>query len=126
MATSELTRELSQFPFTKLHPVDFRLRIATMKPADLRKEHVTVFVDIDDISRIVKIAKSVRILRSYSHLTPPLVLIHTYASELGSLIDDAGVRVVSEDSLTRAEGCVVSATDPCARALAARSHGRTH
>jgi len=121
---NELSRELAQFPFTKLHPPDFRLRIATMKPADLQKEHVTVFVEIDDISRIVKIAKSVRILRSYSHLIPPLVLIHTYASELGSLIDDAGVCVVCEDSLTRAEGCVVTATDPGAFSLAHGIHRR--
>ena len=121
----ELARQLAQFPFSKLHPLDFRLRIATMKPVDLEKEHVTVFVEIDDISRILKIAKSLRILRCYSHLTPPLVLIETYASELGSLIDDAGVSVVCEDSLTRADGCVVSTTDPCARTLAARSHGGT-
>jgi len=123
---NELTRELAQFPFTKLHPIDFRLRIAAMKPGDLQKERVTVFVEIDDISRIVKLAKSVRILRSYLHLTPPLALIETYASELGSLNEDAGVGVVAEDSLTRADGGVVSTADPCARALATRPHGRTH
>jgi hypothetical protein len=122
---NELTRELAQFPFTKLRPFDFRLRIAAMKPADLQKERVTVFVEIDDISRIVKLAKSVRILRSYLHLTPPLVLIQTYASELGCLNDDAGVRAVCEDSVTRAEGCVVTATDLCTRTLATRPHGRT-
>jgi hypothetical protein len=118
----ELARELSEFPFAKVHPQSFRTVIAGLSERDLKKRPVRIWIETGDIAKIVKIASSARILRTYPHLN--LVYLETYASELASLVQSELVRSVWNDEPVKAEGYVVDVvaqTDPSARALASRS-----
>ena len=112
----ELARELSQFPFTKLHPQSFRTAIAGLSERDLEKRPVRIWIETDNIGKVVKIASSARILRTYRHLN--LVYLETYASQLASLVRSQLVRSVWNDEPVRSDGCVVTAEDPGAFSLA--------
>jgi hypothetical protein len=120
----ELARELSEFPFAKLHPQSFRTAIAGLSERDLEKHPIRIWIETEDICKVVKIASSAHILRTYPHLN--LVYLETYASELASLVQSQLVRSVWNDEPVKAEGCivdVVAQADPSARALASRSCG---
>jgi len=117
---SELARELSQFPFTKLKPRSFRVQIASLTEQELEKHPVRIWIETEDIAKVVKIAGSARILRTYPHLD--LIYLEAYASQLPSLVGSDLVRSVWNDLPVKAEGClVVTETHPGARALAPRS-----
>jgi len=125
MVAGELARELSQFPFTKLMPQSFRVHIAGLTEQQLEKQPVKVWVEVDDVGKVVKIAGFARVLRSYPHLN--FVYLETYASHLASLVKSDLVRSVWNDELVRADGClVVSRAHPSAFSLAQGIHGRTH
>jgi hypothetical protein len=119
----ELTRELAQFPFTKLKPGSFRVQIASLTDQEREKHPVRIWIETGDITKVVKIAGSARILRTYPHLD--LVYLEAYASQLASLVGSDLVRSVWNDLPVRAEGCVVTAADPSAFTLAHRIHRRT-
>jgi hypothetical protein len=115
----ELARELSEFPFAKLHPQSFRTAIAALSEGDLEKRPVRIWIETEDICKVVKIASSAHILRTYPHLN--LVYLETYASELASLVQSQLVRSVWNDEPVKAEGCVVvTAADPGGTSLASR------
>jgi len=115
----ELARELSQIPFMKLHPQSFRTVIAGLSERDLEKRPIKIWVETDDIVKVVKIASSARVLRSYPHLN--LVYLETYASQLASLVRSQLVRSVWNDEPVKADGCiVVTRADPSALSLASR------
>jgi len=115
----ELARELSQIPFMKLHPQSFRTVIAGLSERDLEKRPIKIWVETDDIVKVVKIASSARVLRSYPHLN--LVYLETYASQLASLVRSQLVRSVWNDEPVKADGCiVVTRADPGAFSLASR------
>ena len=114
----ELARELSQLPFTKLHPESFRVQIAGLSERELETHPVRIWVDTEDISMVVKIAGSARILRTYPHLD--LVYLEAYAGQLASLARSQLVRSVWNDEPVGAPGCVVTRADPSAFALASR------
>ena len=118
----ELARQLGQFPFTKLKPRSFRLVIAGLSARELETHPVKVWVEVDDIGKVVKIAGFARVLRAYPHLN--FVYLETYASHLASLVRSDLVRSVWNDELVRAEGCVVTETYSSALALALGFHGR--
>lgn len=120
---SKLARELGQFPFSKLHPQSFRVKIAGLSERELEAYPVKIWVETEDISKIVKIAGSVRIIRTYPHLN--LVYLEAYASQLASLVKSQLVRSVWNDEPVRAEGCVVTRTHPSAIIVARRSHWRS-
>jgi len=120
---SELARELSQLPFTKLRPANFRLQIATMSDPQLERQPVTIFIDTDDVGAVVKTLGSAKVMRVYSHLG--LVLLRTYARDLATLLNNDLVRSVDDDSLTKCGGCVVTEPDPSALPLAHGIHRRT-
>ena len=119
----ELARELSQFPFTKLCPANFRVEIAGLSERELETRPVKIWVKTDDIVKIVKIASAARIIRTYPHLN--FVYLETYASQLASLVRSELVRSVWNDEPVRAEGCVVARPYPSARALASWTGWRT-
>jgi hypothetical protein len=114
----ELARELSQLPFTKLHPQSFRVQIAGLNYRELETHPVRIWVETEDISMVVKIAGSARILRTYPHLN--LVYLEAYASQLASLVMSDLVRSVWNDEPVGAPGCVVTRADPGAFSLASR------
>ena len=115
----ELARELSQIPFMKLHPRSFRTVIAGLSERDLEKRPIKIWVETDDIVKVVKIASSARVLRSYPHLN--LVYLETYACQLVSLVRSQLVRSVWNDEPVKADGCiVVTRADPGAFSLASR------
>ena len=115
----ELARELSQIPFMKLHPLSFRTVIAGLSELDLEKRPIKIWVETDDIVKVVKIASSARVLRSYPHLN--LVYLETYACQLASLVRSQLVRSVWNDEPVKADGCiVVTRADPSALSLASR------
>jgi len=119
----ELARELSQFPFTKLMPHSFRVEIAGLTARELEKRPVKVWVEVDDIGKVVKIAGFARVLRSYPHLN--FVYLETYASHLVSLVRSDLVRSVWNDEPVGAPGCVVTRAHPGAFSLANGFHRRT-
>ena len=119
----ELGRELSQFPFSKLMPWSFRVEIAGLTARELEKRPVKVWVEVDDIGKVVKIAGFARVLRSYPHLN--FVYLETYASHLASLVQSDLVRSVWNDEPVGAPGCVVTRADPSAFAMAHGLHRRT-
>ena len=112
----ELARELSQFPFTKLRPANFRVEIAGLAERELETHSVRIWVETEDITKIVKIAGAARIIRTYPHLN--FVYLETYASQLASLVRSELVRSVWNDEPVGADGCVVARPYPSARALA--------
>jgi hypothetical protein len=119
----ELARELGQFPFTKLRPADFRVEIAGLSEQELERHPVKIWVETDDIAKIVKIAGAARIIRTYPHLN--FVYLETYASQLASLVRSELVHSVWNDEPVKADGCVVVAEPyPSARTLASWSRGR--
>jgi hypothetical protein len=118
----ELARELSRFPFTKLRPANFRVEIAGLTERELETHPVKIWVETEDITRIVKIAGVARIIRTYPHLN--FVYLETYASQLASLVRSDLVRSVWNDEPVRAEGCVVTGTYSSALALALGLHRR--
>lgn len=119
----ELARELSQFPFSKLMPWSFRVEIAGLTARELEKRPVKVWVEVDDIGKVVKIAGFARVLRSYPHLN--FVYLETYASHLASLVRSDLVRSVWNDEPVGAPGCVVTRAHPSAFSLAHGIHRRT-
>jgi len=120
----ELARELGLFPFTKLMPQSFRVEIAGLTERQLEKRPVKVWVEVDDIGKVVKIAGFARVLRSYPHLN--FVYLETYASHLASLVRSDLVRSVWNDEPVRADGCiVVTGPYPSAFAMAHGLHRRT-
>jgi hypothetical protein len=119
----ELARELSQFPFTKLRPRNFRVEIAGLTERELETCPVKIWVETDEITKIVKIAGAARIIRAYQHLN--FVYLETYGSQLASLVRSELVRSVWNDDPVGADGCVVTRAYPGARALAAWAGGRT-
>ncbi len=119
----ELARELSQFPFSKLMPWSFRVEIARLTARELEKRPVKVWVEVDDIGKVVKIAGFARVLRSYPHLN--FVYLETYASHLASLVRSDLVRSVWNDEPVGAPGCVVTRAHPSAFSLAHGIHRRT-
>jgi hypothetical protein len=119
----ELARELSQFPFTKLRPRNFRVEIAGLTERELETCPVKIWVETDEITKIVKIAGAARIIRAYPHLN--FVYLETYGSQLASLVRSELVRSVWNDDPVGADGCVVTRAYPGARALAAWAGGRT-
>ena len=119
----ELARELSQFPFRKLMPWSFRVEIAGLTARELEKRPVKVWVEVDDIGKVVKIAGFARVLRSYPHLN--FVYLETYASHLASLVRSDLVRSVWNDEPVGAPGCVVTRAHPSAFSLAHGIHRRT-
>jgi len=119
----ELERQLSQFPFTKLKPQSFRVQIAGLTEQEREKLPVRIWIETQDIAKVVKIAGSARILRTYPHLD--LIYLEAYASQLASLVASDLVRSVWNDLPVKAEGClVVTEAHPRARALAPGSHRR--
>jgi len=112
----ELARELAAFPFTKLRPESFRVQIAGLTEPELEARPVKIWVETEDIAKIVKIAGAARIIRTYPHLN--FVYLETYASQLASLVRSDLVRSVWNDEPVKAEGCVVARADSSARALA--------
>jgi hypothetical protein len=74
----ELARELSQFPFTKLRPANFRVEIAGLTERELHARPVKIWVETEDIAKIVKIAGAARIIRIYPHIN--FVYLETYES----------------------------------------------
>jgi len=120
----ELARELGLFPFTKLMPQSFRVEIAGLTERQLETRPVKVWVEVDDIGKVVKIAGFARVLRSYPHLN--FVYLKTYASHLASLVRNDLVRSVWNDEPVRADGCiVVTGPYPSAFSLAHGIHRRT-
>jgi len=116
---NELARQLGELPFTKLNPLSFRTEIAGLSDTELEKHPVRVWVEIEDVSKVVKIAGFARVLRVYPHLS--FVYVATYARELASLVASDLVRSVWNDLPVRAEGClVVPETDPDTVAVATR------
>jgi hypothetical protein len=121
---SKLARDLSQLPFTKLHPQTFRTAIAGLSALELEKQPVKVWVETSDITRVVKTVGFARILRVYPHLN--FVYLETYANELASLVANDLVTSVWNDEAVKAEGCiVVTRADPGAFSLAHGIHRRT-
>jgi len=121
---NELARELAAFPFTKLNPPDFRVEIAGLAERELERRPVKVWVEVDDIGKVLKIAGFARVLRSYPHLN--YVYLETYVRELASLVASDLVRSVWNDLPVRADGCVVvSESHPSALSLGPRTHRRT-
>jgi hypothetical protein len=116
----ELARELSQFPFLKLRPANFRVEIAGLTERELRARPVKIWVETEDIAKIVKIAGAARIIRAYPHIN--FVYLETHASQLASLVGSDLVRSVWNDEPVRAEGCVVTGTYSSTRALALGLH----
>jgi hypothetical protein len=115
----ELARELSQFPFTKLRPRNFRVEIAGLTERERETCPVKIWVETEDIAKIVKIAGAARIIRAYPHLN--FVYLETYASQLASLVRSELVRSVWNDEPVKADGCiVVTRADPGAFSLASR------
>ena len=119
---SELARELGRFPFTKLKPRSFRVRIASLTEQELEKHPVRIWIETEDIAKVVKIADSARILRTYPHLD--LIYLEAYASQLASLVASELVRSVWNDLAVRADGCVVTEPYPGAFSLAHGIHRR--
>jgi hypothetical protein len=121
---SELARELSEFPFAKLHPQSFRVEIASLNERELEKHPVRIWIETEDISKVVKTAGSAHVIRTYPHLN--LVYLEAYASQLASLVKSELVRSVWNDLPVKADGSivVVAAADPSARALAPRTNRR--
>jgi len=116
---SELARELSQLPFTKLKPQSFRVHIASLRDDDLEKHQVKVWIETSDIPKVVKAVGFARILRVYPHLN--FVYLETYASQLVSLVASDVVTSVWNDEVVRADGCiVVTRADPGASSVASR------
>jgi hypothetical protein len=118
----ELARELGQFPFTKLRPANFRVEIASLTERELDARPVKIWVETEDIAKIVKIAGAARIIRTYPHIN--FVYLETYASQLGSLVRSDLVRSVWNDEPVRADGCVVTGTYSSALPLALGLHRR--
>jgi hypothetical protein len=117
----ELARELAAFPFTKLRPESFRVQIAGLTEPELEARPVKIWVETEDIAKIVKIAGAARIIRTYPHLN--FVYLETYASELASLVRSELVRSVWNDEPVKAEGCiVVTQADRGAASLASRPY----
>jgi hypothetical protein len=112
----KLAGELAAFPFTKLRPESFRVQIAGLTEPELEAHPVKIWVETEDIAKIVKIAGAARIIRTYPHLN--FIYLETYANELASLVRSELVRSVWNDEPVKAEGCVVTGTDSSARALA--------
>jgi len=118
---SELARELGRFPFTKLKPRSFRVHIASLTEQELEKHPVRIWIETEDIAKVVKIAGSARILRTYPHLD--LIYLEAYASQLASLVASDLVRSVWNDLPVKAEGClVVTQADSRARTVEAWPH----
>jgi hypothetical protein len=118
----ELARELAAFPFTKLRPESFRVQIAELTEPELEAHPVKIWVETEDIAKIVKIAGAARIIRTYPHLN--FVYLETYASELASLVRSELVRSVWNDEPVKAEGgIVVARADSGATSLASRPCG---
>jgi hypothetical protein len=114
---SELERALAAFPFTKLHPQSFRVEIASLNERELEKRPVRIWVETEDISKVVKTAGAARVIRTYPHLN--LVYLEAYASQLASLVRSELVRSVWNDLPVKADGCiVVTAADSGAFSLA--------
>lgn len=121
---NELARELAAFPFAKLNPLDFRLEIAALSEGEMEKRPVKIWIETDEVTKVLKIAGFARIIRSYPHLG--FVYLETYARELVSLVASDLVRSVWNDLPLKAEGClVVAEADPSARTLARRADGGT-
>jgi len=99
---SRIRRELADFPFGKLYPADFRTQIASIPERDLEKHPVRVWVETENIAKVIKLAGSARVLRVYPHLN--YVLLQTYASELAGLVASDLVRSVWNDMPLKAEG----------------------
>jgi len=104
-------------------PWSFRVEIAGLTARELEKRPVKVWVEVDDIGKVVKIAGFARVLRSYPHLN--FVYLETYASHLASLVRSDLVRSVWNDEPVGAPGCVVTRAHPSAFSLAHGIHRRT-
>lgn len=116
---NELARQLGELSFRKLKPLSFRTEIASLSEQELEKHPVRVWVEIEDVSRVLKIAGFARVLRVYPHLS--FVYVETYARELASLVASDLVRSVWNDLPVKADGClVVVQTDPGPLVMAAR------
>jgi len=82
---------------------------------------VRIWIETEDIAKVVKIAGSARILRTYPHLD--LIYLEAYASQLASLVASDLVRSVWNDLPVKAEGClVVTQADSRARTVEAWLH----
>lgn len=118
---NDLQRALAAFPFTKLKPLSFAVEIAALSQPELEKHPVRVWVELDDIARVVEIAGFARVLRVYEHLN--FVYLETEASQLKSIVKNDAVRSVWNDLLVRAEGCVVvTQPHPSAAIVAGRPY----
>jgi hypothetical protein len=119
---SELERALAAFPFSKLKPPSFRVKIASLTEELLSKLPVRIWVETGNIPEVVQVAGTAHIIRTYPHLD--LVYLETFGDALSALVKNDLVRSVWNDLPVKAEGCVVTETHPSVRALAPGSHGR--
>ena len=97
--------------------------IAGLSDHELEKRPIKIWIETDDIAKIVKIAGAARIIRTYPHLN--FVYLETYAGQLASLVRSELVRSVWNDEPVRADGCVVSRPYASASPLASWAGGRT-
>lgn len=74
--TSELARELAEFPFSKLKPRSFHLKIASLTGDLLAKLPVRIWVETANIPEVVQVAGSAHVIRTYPHLDPSLIEQH--------------------------------------------------
>jgi hypothetical protein len=116
-------RELGEFPFSKLKPVDFRLKIAGLPDRELQMRKIKVWVETSDIVKVVKLVGFGRVIRAYPHLD--YVYLETYANELASLVESELVRSVWNDVPVKAEASLgFIYADRGAATVAARAQRR--
>ena len=124
---SELERALAAFPFNKLKPTSFAVEIANLVAAvsrrELQERPVRIWVELDDVSKVLKIADFARLIRVYPHLG--FAYLETFASELSAIVGSDLVRSVWNDEPVGAPGCVVTRAHPSAFSLAHGIHRRT-
>jgi hypothetical protein len=118
---SRIRRELAEFPYGKLEPLDFRLEIAGAEKRDLENRLIRVWVELADVRKVLKVAGFARVIEKFPHIN--FVYVETYASELGFLVASDLVRSVWNDLPVKADGCALAETDSRSRTLAVRPDG---
>lgn len=113
-----LGRELSEFPFRKLNPPDFAVRLTGMAEPELH-EPLRVWVETTNISRVVSLCGYVKVLMACPWID--FVLLETTGRDLGRLTASDLVRSVWNDSPLKSEGCAVPSTNPRSITLAVRA-----
>ena len=117
----ELARQLRQFPFTKLKPHSFRVEIAGLTEQELEKCPVRIWIETQDIGKVLSLVGVIHTRAVYPHLN--LIYVETYADRLPLLVASDVVRSVWNDLPVKAGGCVVTRVYRRAPIVASRSYG---